>query len=71
MHLANTDFVGVRRAQTVNSSVRRAQAQTFAALEEKIEAVRADVIVKLGLKKLLLLPDRHMMHRMSKVAVAV
>ncbi len=40
-------------------------------LEEKIEAAIAEVIVKMGLKKLPLLPPRRTMHLMAKAAVAV
>ena len=41
-------------------------------LEEKIEAAIADIIVvKMGLKKLSLLPNRRTMHLMAKAAVAV
>ena len=46
--------------------------KTVEKLEEKIEeAFIAEVIVKMGLNKLPLLPARHTMHRMAKAAVAV
>ena len=44
---------------------------TVERLEDKIEEAIADVIVKMGLKKLPLLPARHTMHMMAKAAVAV
>ena len=40
-------------------------------LEGKIEEAIAEIIVKMGLKKLPLLPDRRTMHLMAKAAVAV
>ena len=40
-------------------------------LEGKIEEAIAEIIVKMGLKKLPLLPARHTMHLMAKAAVAV
>lgn len=40
-------------------------------LEEKIEEAIAEVIVKMGLKKLPLLPDHRTMHLMAKAAVTV
>ncbi len=39
--------------------------------EGKIEEAIAEMIVKMGLKKLPLLPSRHTMHLMAKAAVAV
>ena len=45
--------------------------KTVEKLEEKIEEAVAEVIVKMGLKKLPLLPARHTMHLMAKDAVAV
>ena len=46
--------------------------KTVKKLEEKIEEAIAEVIVvKMGLKKLPLLPARHTMHLMSKAAVSV
>ena len=45
--------------------------EAVAKLEENIEAVIAEVIVKMGLKKLPLLPERRTMHLMAKAAVAV
>jgi hypothetical protein len=45
--------------------------KTVGRLEENIEEAIAQVIVKMGLKKLPLLPDRHTMHLMSKAATAV
>jgi len=45
--------------------------KTVVKLESKIEAAIAEIIVKMGLKKLPLLPSRHTMHLMSKAAVAV
>ena len=45
--------------------------KAVAKLEENIEAVIAEVIVKMGHKKLPLLPERRTMHLMAKAAVAV
>jgi hypothetical protein len=45
--------------------------KTVEKLESKIEEAIADIIVKMGLKKLPLLPSRHTMHLMAKAAVAV
>lgn len=45
--------------------------KTVEKLEEKIEEAIAEVIVKMGLKKLPLLPDRRTMHLMAKAAVTV
>ena len=45
--------------------------KTVEKLEEKIEDAIAEIIVKMGLKKLPLLPDRRTMHLMAKAAVAV
>ncbi len=45
--------------------------KTVEKLEEKIEEAIAVVIVKMGLKKLPLLPARPTMHLMAKAAVAV
>jgi hypothetical protein len=43
--------------------------KTVENLEEKIEEAIAEIIVKMGLKKLPLLPDRRTMHLMAKAAV--
>jgi hypothetical protein len=40
-------------------------------LEGRIEEAIAETIVKMGLKKLPLLPARHTLHLMAKAAVAV
>ena len=45
--------------------------KTVEKLEGKIEEAIAEIIVKMGLKKLPLLPSRHTMHLMAKAAVAV
>jgi hypothetical protein len=45
--------------------------RTVEKLESKIEEAIAEVIVKMGLKTLPLLPSRHTMHLMAKAAVAV
>ena len=45
--------------------------KTVEKLEEKIEKAVAEVIVKMGLKKLPLLPSRHTFQMMAKAAVAV
>ena len=42
--------------------------KTVKKLEEKIEEAIAEIIVKMGLKKLSLLPARHTMHLMAKAA---
>ena len=42
-----------------------------AKLEEKIEGAIAEVIVKMGLQKLPLLPSQHTLHLMAKAAVTV
>jgi hypothetical protein len=45
--------------------------RTVEKLEVKIEEAIAGIIVKMGLKKLPLLPSRHTMHLMAKAAVAI
>jgi hypothetical protein len=45
--------------------------RTVEKLEGKIEEAIAEVIMKMGLKKLPLLPAHHTMHLMAKAAVAV
>ena len=45
--------------------------KTVEMLEEKIEDAIAEIIVKMGLKKLPLLPARLTMHLMAKAAVTV
>ncbi len=45
--------------------------KTVEKLEEKIEEAIAEIIVKMGLKKLPLLPARYTMHLMAKAAVTV
>ena len=45
--------------------------KTVEKLEVKIEEAIAEVIIKMGVKKLPLLPSRHTMHLMAKAAVAV
>lgn len=45
--------------------------KTVDKLEEKIEEAIAEIILKMGLKKLPLLPDRRTMHLMAKAAVTV
>jgi hypothetical protein len=45
--------------------------KTVEKLEGKIEEAIAEVIVKMGLKKLTLLPSRQTMHLMVKAAVTV
>ncbi len=45
--------------------------KTVEKLEVRIEEAIADVIVKMGVKKLPLLPSRHTVHLMAKAAVAV
>jgi malic enzyme len=45
--------------------------KTVEKLEDKIAEAIAEVIVKMGLKKLPLLPARRTMHLMAKAAVAV
>jgi hypothetical protein len=45
--------------------------KTIELLEEKIEEAVAEIIVKMGLKKLPLLPNRRTMHLMAKAAVTV
>lgn len=45
--------------------------KTVEKLEEKIEEAVAEVIGKMGLKKLPLLPSRHPIQMMAKAAVAV
>ena len=46
-------------------------ANTVEKLEGKIEEAIAEVIVKMGLQKLPLLPGQHTLHMMAKAAVAV
>jgi hypothetical protein len=45
--------------------------KTVEQLEKKIEEAIAEVIKKMGLKKLPLLPDRRTLHLMAKGAVTV
>ena len=45
--------------------------KTVEKLEGKIEEAVAEIIVKMSLKKLPLLPSRQSMHLMAKAAVAV
>jgi hypothetical protein len=45
--------------------------KTVEQLEGKIEEAIAEIIVKLGLKKLPILPTRHTMHLMAKASVTV
>jgi MinD-like ATPase involved in chromosome partitioning or flagellar assembly len=45
--------------------------KTVDKLERKIEDSIADIIMKMGIRKLPLLPSRHTMHLMAKAAVAV
>lgn len=45
--------------------------KTVEKLEEKIAEAIAEVFVKMGLKKLPLLPSHHTQHLMAKAAVAV
>ena len=45
--------------------------KTIEKLEGRIEEAIAEIIVKMGLKKLPLLPSRHTIHLMAKAAVAV
>jgi hypothetical protein len=45
--------------------------KTVKRLEDDIEQAIAEVIIRLGLKRLPLLPSRRTMHLMAKAAVAV
>ena len=45
--------------------------KTVEKLEDKIEEAIADVVVKMGRKRLPLLPSRHTFQMMAKAAVAV
>jgi hypothetical protein len=45
--------------------------KTVEKLESKIEEAIAEIIVKLGVRKLPLLPSRHTMQLMAKAAVVV
>jgi hypothetical protein len=45
--------------------------KTVENLEGKIEEAIGEIIVKMGLKRLPLLPSRYTMHLMAKAAVAV
>jgi hypothetical protein len=45
--------------------------KTIKRLEDDIEQAIAEVIIRLGLKRLPLLPSRRTMHLMAKAAVAV
>jgi len=47
------------------------QPNTVEEIEDKVEEATAEIIVKMGLKKLPLLPDRRTMHLMAKAAVTV
>ena len=45
--------------------------KTVRKLEQELEEAIADLIVRMGLKKLPLLPSRQTMHLMAKAAVSV
>jgi hypothetical protein len=45
--------------------------KTVSNLEDKIEEAIAEIIMKMGLKRLPLLPNRQTMHLMAKAAVTV
>jgi hypothetical protein len=45
--------------------------KTVAKLEDQITKAIAEIIMKMGLQKLPLLPSHHTMHLMAKAAVAV
>jgi hypothetical protein len=45
--------------------------KTVNKLEKEIEKTIADIIIRMGLKKLPVLPSQHTMHMMAKAAVAV
>lgn len=45
--------------------------KTVEKIEEKLKDTIAEVILKMGLKKLPLLPSDHTMHLMAKAAVSV
>lgn len=45
--------------------------KTVEKLEEKVEEAIAEVVVKMGVKKLPLMPSRHTFQMMAKAAVAV
>ncbi len=45
--------------------------KTVDKLEGKIEEAIAEIIIKMGLKRLPLLPSHHTMHLMAKAAVTV
>jgi hypothetical protein len=45
--------------------------KTVEQLEGKIEEAISEIIVKMGLKKLPILPTRHTMHLMAKASVTV
>jgi hypothetical protein len=45
--------------------------KTVEKLEGKIEEAIGEIIVKMGLKRLPLLPSRHTMHLMAKAAITV
>lgn len=45
--------------------------KTVAKLEEKIEEAIAEIVIKMGVKKLPLLPSGHTMHLVAKAAVTV
>ena len=45
--------------------------KTVRKLEREIEEAIAGVVIRLGLRKLPLLPSQHTMHLMAKAAVAV
>lgn len=49
----------------------RMDPKTVEKIEEKIEEAIAQVIMKMGLKRLPLLPSQHTMHLMAKAAVTV
>ena len=51
--------------------MKRMEHKTVENLEGKIEEAIAAIIVKMGVRKLPLLPARHTMHLMAKAAVTV
>jgi hypothetical protein len=51
--------------------VTQMEPKSVAKLERKIEKAIAEIIVKMGVRTLPLLPSRHTMHLMAKAAVAV
>jgi len=66
--MAGFDWVSVNARNEEHRLVKHMDHKTVEKPEVRIEETIAEVIVKMGLKKLSLLPARHTMHMMAKAA---